>query len=210
MITRGWSIVGVLTLSAAGVFVPSISLAQHGPGRHGAGAVQQEHGPGTHAGHVYDPTSEATFEGVIEDVKGGRSVLSRVLGIHTFGVGPKGTYEKFLLLKTSTETIEIRLATTAFLNEQKVEIRRGDTLEIIGSHVAIGDGHVVLARQIRKGDSAWTLRDTAGQPLWASSPTETRGFWTRKKSCSSWSRQKSHCSPPCCVIEGPGSVWTFS
>jgi hypothetical protein len=177
----GWPTLGVLALSAAGVCVPTIGLAQHGPGRHGLGTSQQEHGTATHAGPVYDPTSEVTFQGVVEDVKSGRSVLSRVLGIHTFGVGPKGMHEKVLLLKTGTETIAIRLAPTAFLKEQRVEIGEGDTLEVIGSRVAMGDAHVVLAREIRKGDSAWTLRDSAGQPLWASSPTEARGFWTRKK-----------------------------
>jgi hypothetical protein len=59
-----------------------------------------------------------------------------------------------------------------------VQLRKGDTLEVTGSRVTIGESQVVLAREIRKGDRAWTLRDAEGHPLWASSQRRRRGFWT--------------------------------
>jgi hypothetical protein len=89
--------------------------------------------------------------------------------------------EKRLLLKTDIGKVEIRLGPTAFLTEKNVEIRKGDTLEVIGSRIPIGKSHVVLAREIRKGDNAWVLRDATGQPLWSSVSTEARGSWTKKK-----------------------------
>jgi len=52
---------------------------------------------------------------------------------------------------------------------------------VTGSHATIAQAHVVLAREIRKADSTWTLRDTTGQPLWGSVETEARGFWTTKR-----------------------------
>jgi hypothetical protein len=174
MIRKTWFIVGVVTLSSLGVFVPSMVLGQHGPGRHGRG-------PGPHERPAYDAKSEATFKGTVADVKTGRSALDRLIQIHTLGQGRTGGQEKQLLLKTDTGTAEIELGPTAFLNEKKVEIRKGDTLEVTGSRVTIGESHVVLAREIRKGDHVWTLRDAAGQPLWSSVRTEARGFWTTKR-----------------------------
>lgn len=162
---------GVVTLSSLlAVFVPATASAQHGPGRHGAGS-----------GPVYDTESEATFKGTVADVNSGRSVFSRLLGIHTLCLGHTGVQEKQLLLKTDTDTLRIHLGPTAFLTERKVEIRKGDTLEVTGSSVTIGDAQIVLAREIRKANNAWTLRDAAGQPLWSSAQTESRGFWTKTK-----------------------------
>jgi hypothetical protein len=171
MIGQRWFAVGVLMLSMVGVFVPSTVLAQHGPGRHGRGS---------RAAPAYDASREATFHGIVIDVKSGRSVMNRLLGIHTFGVGPKGTHEKRLVFKSDTQTIEIHLGPSVFLDEQKVDIRKGDRLEVIGSRFMHGESSVVLAREIRKGDSVWTLRDSGGQPLWTL-PPEARGFWTKKK-----------------------------
>lgn len=163
MIRKTWVTVGVVALSALGVFVPSTVFAQHGSGTHGPGSVQQQQGP------AYDTKSEATFHGTIADVKTGRSALYGFLfRIHTLGLGQMGAEEKQLLLKTGTETIEIQLGPSAFLTENKVEIGKGDTLEVTGSRVTIGESQVVLAREIRKADNAWALRDATGQPLWSS------------------------------------------
>jgi hypothetical protein len=46
-----------------------------------------------------------------------------------------------------------------------VHIKTGDALEVIGSRVMVGESHVVLARDVRKGDQAWTLRAAEGEPL---------------------------------------------
>jgi hypothetical protein len=165
------STVGVVTLSWLLVgLAPSTTFAQHGPGRHGPRPDPE-----------YDPKTEASFQGTVADVNGGRSFLSKVLGLHTLGLGHTGVQEKQLLLKTDTDTLRIHLAPTAFLTERKVEIRKGDTLEVTGSSVTIGDAQIVLAREVRKANNAWTLRDAAGQPLWSPAQTESRGFWTKTK-----------------------------
>jgi hypothetical protein len=163
-------IVAGIALLSASVFVPSTVVAQHGPGRHERGS-----------GPAYDTTTEATFAGTVTGVKSGRSLFSRLLGVHTLGLGHKGVQEQQLLLKTDTETVQVHLGPAAFLREQKVEIRKGDTLEVIGSQVTVGASKVVLAREIRKGTNTWTLRDTAGEPLWGAAQPQERRFWTKKK-----------------------------
>lgn len=150
--------------------VPSSVFAQHGPGRH-AGV----------SGAAYDPASEAIFKGTVADVKTGRSALYWITQIHTMGLGHRGAQEKQLLLKTDSDTVRIQLAPTTFLDEHNVEIRKGDVLEVIGSRITMRESSVVLAREIRKGNTTWALRDATGQPLWSSDQAEKRGFWTTKK-----------------------------
>ena len=169
MISRTW-FAGVAMLSSLGMFVPSRVLAQHGPGRHGPDSAL-----------VYDTNSEETFKGIVTEVKMGRSALYWLSQIHTLGLGHKGEQEKQLVMKTDTDTVEIHLGPTAFLTERKMDIGKGDALEVTGSHATIAQAHVVLAREIRKADSTWTLRDATGQPLWGSVETEARGFWTTKR-----------------------------
>jgi hypothetical protein len=167
---KRWFMAGVVTLSALDVFGLSMVFAQHGPRRHRPESTL-----------AYDTNSEATFKGIVAHVKGGPSLLSRVFQFHTLGLGHKGVQEKQLLLKTDTDTVQIHLGPTAFLTENNVEIRKGDTLEVTGSRVTVGDAQVILARAIRKDGNEWTLRDATGHPLWRPDQAETRGFWTTKK-----------------------------
>lgn len=134
--------VGVLTLSCLGVFVPSMVLAQHGPGRHVAGKQEPP---------AYDANSEATFNGTVSDVT----------------TGPAA--ETQLFLNTDTGAIRIQLGPTAFLTERKVEIRKGDRLQVTGARVTIGDTQIVLAREITEGRrdvDASGRRRTAALDLW--------------------------------------------
>ena len=53
------------------------------------------------------------------------------------------------------------------MTEKGIALAKGDTLDIVGSRVLIDEEPVVIARQIRKGDNTWTLRDASGRPLWS-------------------------------------------
>jgi hypothetical protein len=37
---------------------------------------------------------------------------------------------------------------------------------IVGSRVTVADERVFIAKEVKRGDSVWTLRDAAGLPLW--------------------------------------------
>jgi hypothetical protein len=167
---------GVLALWSFGLVVPSTTLAQHGPGRHGSGAAEGQEVS------AYDTRTEATFNGIVADIETvGRGRLGWLTRVHTLGLGHKGVQEKRLLLKTDTGIVHILLGPAEFLKSQKVEIGKGDTLEVVGSPVTVGQSKVVLAREIREGDKAWTLRNTDGEPLWGPTQAKPRGFWTAKK-----------------------------
>jgi hypothetical protein len=120
--------------------------------------MAQTPGTGRGASPMYDVKTETTIKGTVESVetvtgKGGRG--SGALG---------GTH---LTVKTEKETLEVHVGPTAYLTEKGITLAKGDTLEILGSRVTIDEKPVVIARQIKKGDNTWTLRDASGRPVWS-------------------------------------------
>jgi hypothetical protein len=111
---------------------------------------------GRGGGPRYDSTTEATVTGTVDSVE----------QIPAPAGGRRGLGGTHLTLKTSAETREVHLGPTAFLNEKKVAIAKGDTVVIIGSPVTVDGDRVFIAKEVKKGDSTWTLRDAAGLPLW--------------------------------------------
>ena len=137
-----WSILGGLTLLVFGAV--SVLMAQT---------------PATGRGvsPMYDLKTETTIKGTVESVE-------TVTGA---GVrGRRGLGGTHLTLKTGTETLDVHVGPTAYLAEAGVTPAKGDMLEILGSRVIIDKDPVVIARQIKKGDTRWTLRDASGRPMW--------------------------------------------
>lgn len=121
-------------------------------------ALAQTPQPGRQGSPNYDVKAETTITGTVETVEtiagsGGRGLQ-----------GQGGTH---LVVKTGTESLEVHVGPTAYLAEKQIAITKGDAVEILGSRVTIDGEPVLLARQIRKGDDTWTLRDASGRPLWA-------------------------------------------
>jgi hypothetical protein len=114
--------------------------------------------PGHASGPRYDTATEATVTGTVDSVE-------QIAGPGA-GRGRRGLGGTHLTLKTKTETLEVHLGPTAFLNEKKLAISSGDTLVITGSRVTVDGENVFIAKEVKKGDSAWTLRDASGLPLW--------------------------------------------
>jgi hypothetical protein len=106
----------------------------------------------------YDLTTEATVTGTVESVE-------QIAGPGG-GRGRRGLGGTHVTLKTSAETLQVHLGPTAFLNEKKVVIVEGDTLVVVGSRVTVDGERVFITKEVKKGDSVWTLRDAAGMPLW--------------------------------------------
>lgn len=110
----------------------------------------------------YNPSTETTVNGTVESIQ-------RVAGPGG-GRGRQGLGGTHVTLKTIAGTVYVHLGPTAFLDEQKIAIAKGDTLEIVGSRVTVDDQSVLLAKSVKKGDSLWTLRDASGLPLWRGGP----------------------------------------
>jgi hypothetical protein len=120
-----------------------------------AGAQRGQGGRG--GGPMYDTKTEATFTGSVESVE----------TVTPQGAGRRSLGGLHLMLRTSTETFEVHLGPAAFLKGRGVEVATGDTLDILASRVTMAGEPVLLAREIKKGDRTWTLRDASGRPLWS-------------------------------------------
>lgn len=102
---------------------------------------------------LYDPKTEATFSGTIEDIQQ-QPCMGRRPGIH-------------VMLKTQSETIEVCVGPQAFVQQKGFSFAKGDSIEVVGSRIKFGGKDVVIARQITKDKQTLTLRDAQGIPQWA-------------------------------------------
>lgn len=100
----------------------------------------------------YDVTKEVKIKGTIEDVKE-----------MTMAKGEAGVH---LMVKTATESIEVRLCPSGYLKDFEVAFSKGQEVEVTGSKIKIDDKDVILAREVVQGNSTVTLRDKHGAPVW--------------------------------------------
>lgn len=112
---------------------------------------------------MYDTKTETTLAGTVEEVKTMGGAMGRAGRVGAQGMRMQGTH---LVVKTEKETIEVHLGPSAFLKEKNIEIAKGDAVEVVGSRVKFGESDALIAREIRRGETSWTLRDTNGRPLW--------------------------------------------
>lgn len=100
----------------------------------------------------YDVTKEVKIKGAIEDVKE-----------MTMAKGEAGVH---LMVKTATETLEVRLCPSGYLKDFEVAFAKGQTVEVTGSRIKIEDKDVILAREVVLGNNTVVLRDNKGAPVW--------------------------------------------
>jgi hypothetical protein len=101
----------------------------------------------------YDPKSEVTVKGTVEEVK-------------SF-TGRRGWSATHLTLKSGEETLDVHLGPAAFLKQQGFEFAKGDEIEVTGSKVKFAGGDAIIAREVKKGGETLTLRDSQGIPKWS-------------------------------------------
>ena len=119
----------------------------------GAGAylaLGQARGPGS---PMYDPKTETTVTGVVQEVK---EIPGRGRGT--------GTH---LVVKTESGVNEVHLGPSWYLKQQNCQFKKDDQVEILGSKVKFEGADVLIARQMKSGDKTWTLRDAQGIPAWS-------------------------------------------
>ena len=137
----------LVTIAAAALFaagISSVARAQSAPAGRGSA--------------MYDAKTEMTVTGTVDSIENITGTGGR--GRHAMG----GTH---LVLKTDKDSMDVHVGPTAYLAEKKITLEKGDRLEIVGSRVTIDKETVLIARQIKKGDNTWVLRDASGRPAWS-------------------------------------------
>ena len=102
----------------------------------------------------YDPKTEITVSGTIEEVK----------QLPSPGRGGEGTH---LMVKTDKETFDVHVGPAWFLKDHNYSFAKGDHVEVIGSKVQFAGSDALIAREIKKGSETITLRDIQGIPAWS-------------------------------------------
>ena len=99
----------------------------------------------------YDRANELTVRGTVVEV--------RDLGRDT---APRGTY---LILRTEAGTLRVHLGPRERTGKARPSLAAGDPVEIVGSLVRHDNALILLARQIRKGDTVLIFRNDRGFPV---------------------------------------------
>jgi hypothetical protein len=124
-------------------------------------------GPGPGAGkqmRMYDPATETTFKGVIDDVSQVTPDSMKGMQMKGMGRGMTGTH---LTVKTGDEVRTVMLGPSTFTESKGFKFAKGDNVEITGSKVTMGGTDYIVAREIAKDGKTLTLRDKTGTPLWS-------------------------------------------
>jgi len=105
----------------------------------------------------YDPKTEVTVTGTVEEVK-------------TYPRKGGGAAGEHLLLKTPDGVLDVHLGPSDFLKEKGFDVAAGDTIEVTGSKIKGKEAEAIIARQVKKGEKTWTLRSASGVPEWSRGP----------------------------------------
>jgi len=101
-------------------------------------------------GPKYDFANEVKIKGVVEEI---REVPGNYEGI-------------YLVVKTDTSSVLVRVAPAAFLKEMDTVFAVGNQVQITGAKAPGVAEEQILAREIIVGTNTVTLRDDKGIPVW--------------------------------------------
>lgn len=99
---------------------------------------------------AYDTKAEVTITGVVDDLHESKLRADHP-GLH-------------LIVKTETEAVEVHTCPVRFMKDLEFGVEKAETVTVIGSRP--GGTGVVLAREIKKGQTSLSCRDKAGVPAW--------------------------------------------
>ena len=102
----------------------------------------------------YDPATEATFKGTVEDTIDRQCPMSGGLGAH------------LILKMVDGKTIEVHLATTKFVKSFDLVFNKGDKVEVTGTKVQFEGKETIFAREVTRGSETFVFRDKTGAPVW--------------------------------------------
>jgi hypothetical protein len=111
-------------------------------------------------GRRYDPQTVQTITGKVTEVD---RLAPRK--------GPGFGWSR-VTLQTDQEAIPVILGPVWYLEQQKVSLAPGDTLEVRGSRITVEERPCLIAAEVRKGKKTLKLRDQDGLPVWS-------GQWQR-------------------------------
>ncbi|MHB8068536.1 MAG: hypothetical protein ACYDIC_11625 [Desulfobaccales bacterium] len=124
-----------------------------GPGRGGRGG----RGPGGPPAARFDPRQVITVSGKIESLGS--------YGMTGWRVVP-GMAVQRLVLKTEKGEVEVDLGPPGYVTERGLQLKTGDTLEVVGFQAERGGRTIFIAAAVKTPQRELRLLDERGFPLW--------------------------------------------
>jgi rhodanese-related sulfurtransferase len=140
----------IAAVTILSLLLASTVFAQHGMKWRGSGGW----GPHGQYGRIYDPKTVETFSGQVVQVDRITPMKGMGQGIH-------------MTVKTDQGTMSVHLGPAWYIENQDVKLEPKDTVEVRGSKVTFGGRPVIIAAEVKKGDSVLKLRDDTGMPVWS-------------------------------------------
>lgn len=103
---------------------------------------------------IYDPTTEETITGQILKIKHRAPMRGMGVGV-------------LLVLKVEDKIHDVHIGPKWFLDKQDVQLKKDETVEILGSKIKFESSEVFIAKQITTKNGVLTLRGLSGRPVWA-------------------------------------------
>lgn len=101
----------------------------------------------------YDTAREVTLKGIITKVE-----------THMGRMGWNGTH---LGVRIETEILTVHVGPSSYLAQQGFSLAVGEQIEVSGSRISFEGSDVLIAREIKKGETTLTLRNSQGIPGWS-------------------------------------------
>ncbi|HYD51067.1 MAG TPA: hypothetical protein VEA99_00515 [Gemmatimonadaceae bacterium] len=125
-------------------------------------------------------TSEAAAQGGLGPGRGARranaatrydtatveTITGTVARIDTTSEGGPGALGIHLALDTDKGRLPVHLGPAWYLAGQPLKLAVGDRLTVRGSRITFRGQPALIAAQVRRGDSALSLRNASGLPAW--------------------------------------------
>jgi len=109
---------------------------------------------GTPYQRMYDPSKIVTVKGTVVEL----ATVAPMKGMHQAVA---------LMVKTDTETLEVHLGPEWYVGRLDTQIRKGDTVEVMGSKASSSGKTWIVAAEVKRGKDVLVLRNEAGVPVWA-------------------------------------------
>jgi hypothetical protein len=77
--------------------------------------------------------------------------------------GPLGTH---VIVQSSAGPVDVHIGSAKYLEMNKVNLKTGDSVRILGENFTVGTDTVFFARIVQDGTAAVAVRSTKGMPLW--------------------------------------------
>ena len=115
-----------------------------------AGSVGAQTAPQAEASQ-YQVGREVTLVGTVSSV------------VENSKTGPLGTH---VVVQSASGLVDVHVGSAKYLEMNKLSLKTGDSVRIIGENFAVGTEIVFYARIVQDGTTAIAVRSPKGMPLW--------------------------------------------